>query len=162
MKTLILVRHGKSSWEYSVNDKDRPLKERGINDAHLVSTNFVTQDLKIDAIFSSPANRALHTCMIFLRQMHFNLEEFQVTRLLYDFSGDYVLQFIKELNNDLETVMIFGHNHAFTHIANSLGNTYIDNVPTTGLVVLEFDTDDWSKVSKGKTKQTIFPKQLKE
>ncbi|SDN02662.1 SixA phosphatase family protein [Kriegella aquimaris] len=161
MKTLILVRHGKSSWEYSVNDIDRPLQERGINDALLVSSSFKSQNLKIDAVYSSPANRALHTSMIFLRELNFNLDSFQATKWLYDFSGDYVLQFIKELDNDLDTVMIFGHNHAFTHIANSLGNTYIDNVPTTGLVELEFTTDDWTMVTKGITKQTIFPKHLR-
>ena len=69
MKTLILVRHGKSSWEYSVDDKDRPLKERGVNDGHLISEEFKSQNAStIDAAFSSPANRALHTGMIFLTE----------------------------------------------------------------------------------------------
>lgn len=161
MKTLILVRHGKSSWEYSVGDKDRPLSQRGINDAHLVSDNFNEQSIPIDATFSSPANRALHTSMIFIRQLYFPLDKFRVVNELYDFSGEYVLQFVKELDADLNTVLIFGHNHAFTHIANSLGNTYIDNVPTSGLVQLEFDTKDWKSITKGNTKQTIFPKQLR-
>jgi len=161
MKTLILVRHGKSSWEYSVGDKDRPLLQRGINDALLVSDKFHDQAFHIDSIFSSPANRALHTAMIFCRQMYFPLARFNVTERLYDFSGEEVFQFVKELDNKLATVMIFGHNHAFTHIANSLGNTYIDNVPTSGLVQLDFDVDDWKSIEKGVTKQTIFPKQLR-
>lgn len=161
MKTLILVRHGKSSWEYSVGDKDRPLLQRGINDAHLVSENFNEQALPIDAAFSSPANRALHTSMIFVRQLYFPLNKFRVVNELYDFSGEYVLQFVRELDDDLDTVLIFGHNHAFTQIANSLGNIYIENVPTSGLVQLEFDTDNWKSVEKGSTKQTIFPKELR-
>lgn len=161
MKTLILVRHGKSSWEYSVSDKDRPLLERGINDGLLIGSTFNGQNIKIDAIYSSPANRALHTCMIFLRQLRFPFDKFQVSEQLYDFSGDDVLHFAKELDNRFETVMIFGHNHAFTHLANSLGNTYIENVPTSGLVHLEFDVSDWKSLSKGTTKQTIFPKQLR-
>ena len=161
MKTLILVRHGKSSWEYAVSDKDRPLLERGINDAYLVSSSLNSQNLKIDAIFSSPANRALHTCIIFLRQLGTSFESLEVTDQLYDFSGDEVLGFIENLDNELETVMIFGHNHAFTHIANSLGNTYIENVPTTGLVQLKFDIDNWRSLIKGNTQQTIFPKHLK-
>lgn len=161
MKTLILVRHGKSSWEYSVGDKDRPLLQRGINDAHLVSDTFHESARKIDMIFSSPANRALHTAMIFCRQMYFPLHQFRITERLYDFSGDEVLQFVKELDNATDTVMIFGHNHAFTHIANSLGNTYIENVPTSGLVQLEFDVNEWASIQKGITKQTIFPKALR-
>ncbi len=162
MKTLILVRHGKSSWEYSVNDKDRPLLERGINDGHKVVDSFKQQGVEIDAIYSSPANRALHTCMIFLRNLNFPFSQFEITNELYDFSGDYVLHFIKSLEDSLETVMIFGHNHAFTHLANTLGNLHIDNVPTSGLVQITFDTDRWDLIENGVTNQTIFPKHLKK
>lgn len=161
MKTLILVRHGKSSWEYSVGDKDRPLLQRGINDAHLVADTFHENALTIDMVFSSPANRALHTAMIFCRQMYFPLQRFQLSERLYDFSGDEVLQFVRELDDAVGTVMIFGHNHAFTHIANSLGNSYIENVPTSGLVQLDFDVDQWASVQKGITNRTIFPKALR-
>ncbi|MCJ7466956.1 MAG: histidine phosphatase family protein [Maribacter sp.] len=160
MKTLVLVRHGKSSWEYGVGDRDRPLLEKGINDALLVSSSLKSMNLKIDAVFSSPANRALHTCMIFLRQLNFNFDKFQVTNELYDFSGDDVLHTIKNLDNKLGTVMIFGHNPAFTHIANSLGNTYIDNVPTTGLVQLQFEAEYWASIKKGITVKQVFPKNL--
>ena len=162
MKTLIIVRHGKSSWEYSVSDKDRPLLQRGIFDAISVADVLNEQELSIDAIFSSPANRALHTAMIFLRQLYYPSDKFKVVNELYDFTGDTVLQFVKKIKDSLDTVVIFGHNHAFTHIANSLGNSYIDNVPTSGLVQLNFDVDSWASIEKGITKQTIFPKQLRE
>jgi len=65
MKTIIFVRHGKSSWDYEANDKDRPLKERGINDAHAVSSEIKNLDIPLDFIYASPANRALHTAVIF-------------------------------------------------------------------------------------------------
>lgn len=162
MKKLILVRHGKSSWEYSVSDKDRPLLERGINDAILVSDEFAEQAIEIDAVYSSPANRALHTCAIFLRQLYLPFNKLEVLHELYDFSGNEVLNVLKNLNNDINSVLIFGHNHAFTHIVNSLGNSYIDNVPTAGLVELNFNIDSWSQIAKGTTQQTIFPKQLRE
>ena len=161
MKQLILVRHGKSSWEYSVNDKDRPLLQRGINDGHLVAGSFKEKDLMPDAVFSSPANRALHTCLIFLRQLHFPFNQFEISNELYDFSGEYVLEFIKRMDTSLSTVMLFGHNHAFTHLANSLGSRYIENVPTSGLVQMTFDTDHWSTIAKGTTLDIIFPKNLK-
>ncbi len=161
MKNLILVRHGKSSWEYSVGDKDRPLLERGISDALLVANKLQEKAIKIDAIFSSPANRSLHTAIIFCRQLYFPLNEFKVVERLYDFSGNDILQFIKELDNELKTVIIFGHNHAFTHIANSLGNTYIENVPTSGLVQLQFDVENWASIERGTTEKTIFPKELR-
>lgn len=161
MKTLILVRHGKSSWEHLVDDKDRPLIERGVKDGHSVSQKFKSRTMPIDAVFSSSANRALHTCMIFLRQLNLPFKQLQVTDDLYDFSGEQVLEFLKNMDNQLNTVMIFGHNEAFTNVANSLGNSYIDSVPTTGLVELYFDVNDWTSVKKGTTKRTIFPKDLK-
>ena len=106
------MRHGKSSWEYDVSDKDRPLKERGISDADLVAKKFVTQKIVPDAIFSSPANRALHTGIIFLRNMGYDLSVLKIQEELYDFSGNQVSKFIKGLDNKLGTAMIFGHNYA--------------------------------------------------
>lgn len=161
MKNLILVRHGKSSWKYSVSDKDRPLLQRGINDGHLVVNAFKQKNVAIDAVYSSPANRALHTCLIFLRGLQYPFDQFEITNELYDFSGDDVLQFVRTFDDALDTVMIFGHNHAFTHLANALGSTYIDNVPTSGLVHLTFGTDQWRTLGKGTTANTIFPKHLK-
>lgn len=162
MKQLILMRHGKSSWDYDVSDKDRPLKQRGINDAHLVSQTFGMHAPSMDFIYSSPANRALHTSMIFVRNLEFDLSKFRVNIMLYDFSGNSVEQFVQSLDNSLNTVAIFGHNYAFTSLANTWGDQYIENLPTAGLVHITFAVDDWSKISGGTTKQMVFPKHLKK
>lgn len=161
MKRLIMVRHGKSSWEYDVSDKDRPLKERGINDAHLVSKTFLKDKIEIDYIFSSPANRALHTAMIFSRNLKFDLQKVQIVEDLYDFSGASVQSYVESLDDSLNTVMIFGHNYAFTNLANRWGDQYIENVTTSGLVQIGFEEAKWKSISKGKTEQVIFPKYLK-
>jgi phosphohistidine phosphatase len=65
MKTLILVRHAKSSWKYDVSDRERGLKTRGIEDAHNVVTEFLSTNEMPDTIFCSPAKRAQDTCKIF-------------------------------------------------------------------------------------------------
>ena len=161
MKTIIFVRHGKSSWDYQVGDMDRPLKERGIKDAHLVANHLNSQGYTIDFAYSSPANRALHTGLIFLRTLHYNFDQFQVTDKLYDFSGETVLQFIKSTSNEIATILIFGHNFAFTNLVNSLGDTYIENLPTSGMAILEWNIDNWTEIRKGKTKTLVFPKQLR-
>lgn len=160
MKTVILVRHAKSSWEYSVSDRDRPLMERGIRDADKVAQEVQKKALKIDAAYSSPANRALHTAMIFLRALDVPFSKFELSDALYDFSGNEVRSFINSLDNDLETVIIFGHNEAFTHLANVMGNRYIGNVPTSGVVELKFDVGDWGSVEKGTTIRVLSPKEL--
>lgn len=161
MKNLLLMRHGKSSWKLNVSDIDRPLKQRGITDAHLVGSNLAKENLNIDFAFSSPANRALHTAMICLRNLKFPLDKFRVTQELYDFSGDQVIDFVRSMPDNLSTVLIFGHNHAFTNIANSLGNAHTDNVPTSGFVHIKFEEESWKSIKKGSTLQTIFPKALK-
>ncbi len=161
MKQLILVRHGKSSWDYGVGDKDRPLQERGIKDATLVASHFGALAPPIDMVYSSPAIRALHTCTIFLRSLDYPMGKLRLTEVLYDFSGENVIKFVKGLDNIYETVMIFGHNNAFTEVANLWGNQSIGNVPTSGLVHLKFGTNDWNTVDNGTTEHTLFPKQLK-
>lgn len=161
MKTVILVRHGKSSWEYGVSDQDRPLKERGITDAHLVSDEFKRLSENIDSAYSSPANRALHTCMIFLRNFSYPLKNLEISDELYDFSGEAVMSFIKQLDDNLNKVVIFGHNYALTNIVNQWGNMYIDNVPTSALVQIRFDITSWQTINSGITEHILIPKQLR-
>lgn len=160
MKEIILVRHGKSSWDYGVSDRDRPLQERGIKDALLMARALGTLP-KPDAVFSSPANRALHTCTILMRELRLPLELLRLSESLYDFSGGSVFSFVKGLDDSLGRIMLFGHNHAFTHLANAWGDRHIDNVPTTGCVHVRLEADSWSQVHRGQTLEAIFPKHLK-
>ena len=161
MKTLVLIRHGKSSWEYDVSDRERPLKKRGINDIALVSEAFKDSNFKADIVFSSPANRAYSTCKLFLKHLKIPSETCEVVEDLYDFGGQNVINFLKSLNDDYKNVIIFGHNHAFTSISNIFGTKFIDNLPTSGLVMIQFNTNQWSKIKEGETLLTLFPKELK-
>ena len=162
MKKVTLVRHGKSSWEYDVGDRDRPLKKRGIADAGLVSKEFNDCGVMPEVVFSSPAKRAFETCKIFVRNLNIIEENVRINDVLYDFGGQNVIQFIRLLPNSYKNVMIFGHNHAFTSIVNTYGSVYIDNLPTSGLVVLEFDIENWNDLKQGETVKTIFPRDLKD
>ncbi|MEZ4802713.1 MAG: phosphoglycerate mutase family protein [Gelidibacter sp.] len=161
MKTLILIRHAKSSWDHDVIDKNRPLSNRGVQDANLLSNELLKLNLIPDAIFSSPAIRALTTCKIFMDTLNYAPNLLRVTENLYDFGGQRVVEFIYNMDDMYDNIMIFGHNHAFTAIANKFGDLYIDNVPTCGLVMLQFNTVAWKNIDKGHTKMTLFPKHLK-
>ncbi|MBQ4914529.1 histidine phosphatase family protein [Maribacter sp. MMG018] len=161
MKNLLLMRHGKSSWELNVGDQDRALLQRGIMDAHLVGAKLAEENMAIDYVFSSPANRALHTAIICLRSLKYPLNRLKIVPDLYDFSGNGVLDFLKSLDDGLDTVLLFGHNHAFTHLVNSLGDRHIDNLPTSGFAHIQFNEGSWKDISRGSTIKTIFPKQLK-
>ncbi|NND62915.1 MAG: histidine phosphatase family protein [Flavobacteriaceae bacterium] len=162
MKTLYMVRHAKSSWKHDVIDHQRPLKGRGKNDGVLVSEHLKDKINPPERIISSDAVRALSTAKYFKSAFEISDKNFITDHSLYDFSGHNVIDIIKNLDDSLNTVMIVGHNHAFTSIANMLGNTYIDNVPTCGFVYLEFKDDKWSEVKTGVTKMTVFPRDLKK
>jgi len=160
MKSIILVRHGKSSWEYDVNDRERPLKMRGEKDAKLVANQFIKTN-NVSKIYTSPAKRALSTCEIFISVLGLSENALNIKEELYDFGGESVVDFIKNLSDEFDDVMIFGHNHAFTSIVNNFGNKFIDNLPTSGLVKINFEIDNWKALNKGNTELIIIPKELK-
>lgn len=162
MKSIVLVRHGKSSWEFDVSDARRPLKQRGIKDAQLVANEFFKSNKIPAQIFSSPANRALSTCKIFVHALNLSENSISIEDDLYDFGGESVIRFIKNLPNSYDDIMIFGHNHAFTSIANIFGDKFIENVPTSGLIKLKFDIHNWKDLKQGTTELIIIPKELKQ
>lgn len=161
MKKIILVRHAKSSWKYQVKDHDRPLKKRGVNDAKLLSTYTNKMISTPELLWSSSANRALSTAKIFAKNWGIPMHEVKVKKELYDFSGSDLIKTIKECENTINSLMIFGHNFAITDFVNTFGNLYIENVPTCGFVVLEFDMVNWKELSKGKVVYKLFPKEIK-
>ena len=161
MKTLLIVRHAKSSWEYPVDDKDRPLKLRGIKDAHLVANHIADKINTPNVIFSSIANRALHTCAIFTRCLEYPFDKVIIKENMYDFGGSGLVETVKSCDDSVDTLMVFGHNHAITAVVNMYGSKQFDNVPTSGAVVIQFETNSWKKISDGSTILKVFPKDLK-
>ncbi|GAB1855508.1 histidine phosphatase family protein [Flavobacteriaceae bacterium MHTCC 0001] len=161
MKKLILIRHAKSSWEFDVIDHERPLNNRGVNDAHLISRELKTLNINIDIAICSDANRAKSTADIILPKLNIESTKITYNHKLYDFSGRDLVDVIKNTDRAVKTLLIFGHNHAITAFVNTYGSTYIENVPTCGVVAIEFETDQWSNIANGSTVFTLFPKDLK-
>lgn len=162
MKNLILIRHAKSSWEAPQNDFDRPLTKRGISDAHLISEHVISYLPKSFIMRSSAAKRATDTAIIFAQNFLIPLESIQVDENLYTFDEKSLEQYIRNLNNDYESVILFGHNEAITNFVNKFGNIFIENVTTSGFVSLAFDSAQWSDISRGQTKKVLFPRDLKK
>jgi phosphohistidine phosphatase len=161
MKILYMARHAKSSWKHDVIDHQRPLKGRGRRDGKLVSEYVAKNHKAPEKMISSDAVRALSTAKYFKKAFQVADEDFSTNHSLYDFSGQNAMEVIKNLDDSHECIMIVGHNHAFTSIVNMLGNEYIDNLPTCGFVIIEFDVEKWSDISTGKTATMVFPRHLK-
>lgn len=161
MKNLILVRHAKSCWETPFQDVDRPLSHRGITDAHLVSSTLSIYIPKSFLIWSSIAKRASDTAMIFAQNISFPIENIIFKEDLYTFDENQLEKVIKSCNNLYESVILFGHNEAITNFVNKFGDYILPNIPTAGFVSIQFDSDQWSSIKKGRILKTIFPKDLK-
>ena len=161
MKRIVLVRHAKSSWEHDVTDLKRPLSNTGYNDALLMSGVFNNLNIKIDTIFSSPALRTKQTAEVFLKNIKpFNLNNYNLDSELYDFQGNNVEMFIKNLNNNFESVMIFTHNNSFNNLFSKFSNINGKCVPTCGILIFEFDVSLWRNINSGKSSY-YFPKNFK-
>jgi phosphohistidine phosphatase len=161
MKNLILIRHAKSSWEAPLHDKDRPLTHQGMKDAHLVSSSINNFIPKTYIVWSSSAERASETALIFAQNISYPIESIVFKDELYTFDENKLEKVIKSCNNGIESVILFGHNEAITNFVNKFGDAFINNVPTAGFVSLQFDADNWENIKKGKTQKIIFPKDLK-
>lgn len=157
MKTLFIVRHGKSDWNFrSVKDIDRTLKERGINDGYTMANRLLKKNLLPEIIISSTANRAFHSALIFSRVLNIEGDKIIPDESLYLSDEDDILSVIYGCDNEINSLMIFGHNPGFTDLANYLSHLNISNVPTTGIVILNFDTNSWSEISKSNLTNEYF------
>ena len=120
-KTLLLVRHAKSSWDISnLTDFDRPLNDRGKKDAPAMAKRLINKKIHIDAFVSSPAKRAKKTAELFCKEYGKNEEEIIFITRLYHAPSEIFFEVISELNNNLNTVAIFSHNPGITEFVNQL------------------------------------------
>ena len=157
MKKLILIRHAKSSWEFDLKDLERPLSKRGINDSKIMTDVVNNVCKEVEIVFCSVARRASETCNIFMK----NITQKKKIKLiysedLYDFSGNKVDEFIKKINNKLNSVMIFSHNNTCTNLLLKYSKEQT-HVPTCGVLIFNFDVSLWSEINFG-TCQKYFPK----
>lgn len=161
MKTLYLLRHAKASWDEDVEDHQRSLKKRGISDSESIAKEVASRLPAPEIMVTSDAKRAMMTAKSFQTTWNIKETDFHKQHRLYDFQGAEVLKFIKNLDDRNSTVMLVGHNYAFTAIANMFGDIKIDEIPTCGFVAIRFDVLHWKQVSKGETFFHVFPRQLK-
>jgi phosphohistidine phosphatase len=156
-KILFIGRHAKSSWDFPERDDiDRPLAERGLANAYDMAGRMKKRGDMPEYIISSPASRALHTAIIFARELKFPMKRLRVNEDLYMSGEDSLLKIITGMNGKFGSLMIFGHNPDFTNLANYFLKDQIYNIPTCGLVRMHFDVDEWGKISRSNLSDYFF------
>jgi phosphohistidine phosphatase len=160
-KQLIIVRHGKSSWKYeNIEDFDRHLKEKGIHDVFTMAKRLDKQHLKPDLMITSPAIRAFHTANIMARTLDYPLDRIQIQKAFYPGRADDIIQIINKADDNLDSIMIFGHNPAFTNVANYFLQEDIEKLPTSGIAKVRLETNSWKNIDKCHTENILldYPK----
>jgi phosphohistidine phosphatase len=150
VKTLIIVRHAKSSWDnLDLKDSERPLNDWGEKDAPRMAKRLKEREITPGLLLSSPAVRAIETCRHIANVLVYPFEKIKTDPRLYHADEDTLLQIVRELKDRDDCVMLFGHNPGLTIFTNLLLNEDIDNIPTCGIVSALLKVSFWSKVSYG-------------
>jgi phosphohistidine phosphatase len=156
-KQLLLCRHAKSSWNNeTLSDFDRPLNKRGERDAPEMGRRLAQQGMRPDLIMTSPAVRARATAEYLAARLGYPQEKLKINSGQYAATVAALLAFLRALEPCCGRVMMVGHNPEFTALANLLGNLDIGNIPTCGIVALEFPVTTWKEVTGGSGKLLFF------
>lgn len=164
MKQLIVIRHAKSSWDKpEFADHARPLNKRGLRDAPNMASRLKEKRIFPDIMISSPALRALNTCLIFAKELSFSKEKIITRDSLYHASAEEILDVVRSLpdfDDTEEVALLFGHNPGLTEFVNLLAGENIMNIPTCGVASISLRAHTWREVNfqSGELQFFDFPK----
>jgi len=161
MKTLVLIRHSKSDWsDPTLTDIERPLNKRGKRDAPFMAKILKEKGVYPDLIITSPATRALQTLEYFLDEFKYNKSKVMVRDEIYSMGATAIRKLLSNIDDNHNTVFLIGHNPDITSLGNQLSDMFIDNIPTTGILCIDFEFDSWRNIltQSGKLRFFEYPK----
>lgn len=157
MKTVLIVRHAKSSWDFStLNDFDRALNERGHKDAPVIGKRLFDKGIEINAFISSTAKRAFTTASYIAEA--YGVKEKDIIKVpeLYHAAPPVFYNVINEVDNQFNNIAIFSHNPGITDFVNQLTNRQIDNMPTCAVFAVKVNIDNWKDFKKAEKEFWFF------
>jgi phosphohistidine phosphatase len=171
MRTLLLLRHAKSSWDDpDLEDFDRPLAPRGLKAAPLVAARLASKGPRPDLVLCSPAARARQTWSLVARNLG---DEIEVRELqgLYPGSPSRLLEAVHRVPDAAACVLLVGHNPGMEQLAMALAGPRSkpkalaklrSRFPTAALAEIAFDAATWAAVARGqgRLKRFVWPKDL--
>ena len=157
MKTLTLIRHAKSSWNHpGLADFDRPLNSRGERDAPRMGIRLAEAGLTPDLIVTSPAARAQATCRCLADALGYAQEHTQLKREIYEAGLHDLVDVVRALDPEANTVCMVGHNPGFSEFAHYLSGEAIGSLPTCGVVHLRWKNGAWADLAQGSGELVFF------
>lgn len=157
MKNLYLVRHAKSSWKdfEILSDFERPLNKRGKRDAPFMGNILLKMGILPELLLSSPAQRARSTAIEIAKAINYPIDNIQYKAAIYEASIYELIDIVQNLPEQYQSAMLFGHNPAFTILANIYSDKPIENLPTCGILAIQFEVDTWA-AAKAETAQLLW------
>jgi phosphohistidine phosphatase len=142
MKTLLLLRHAKSSWKHpEMADHDRPLNKRGKQAAPLMGELLQNEDLIPDFILCSSAVRAHRTALLVAKACGYK-GEIKLTRELYLAEPEDYVEVLRQVDEKHARVLVVGHNPGLESLIEALTGEAIA-MPTASLAYLELSLQRW-------------------
>jgi phosphohistidine phosphatase len=164
MKTLLLMRHAKSSWkDTSIPDHDRPLAKRGLRDSNRMGELLGQRELIPQVILCSSAVRAAETARIIDEVCGCNCPV-TLSDKLYLAEADTYISELSQLPDDLERVMLIGHNPGLESLLQVLSGQ-IESLPTAVIAYLSLPIQHWADLitsTEGELIELWRPKELAE
>lgn len=161
MKTLLVLRHAKSSWDHSdLADHDRPLNKRGLRAAPRMGQLLVEQDLVPDLILSSTAVRARTTAELVADECE-SPPSIDYLPSLYGAGPHEYLEAVSAAGGGGERIMVVGHNPGLETLVTVLTGES-ERMPTAAVARIELDIDEWEEVvdARGRLVSLWRPKEL--
>lgn len=154
MKTLLILRHAKSSWgKPELPDHERPLNKRGKHDAPRVGKLLREEGLVPDVILSSTARRARETAERVIETSGFEGNLLLIPEF-YHGSYEAMLELLREVPEDADNVMVVGHNPELEEFIQELADEYA-RLPTAALAKVELPIQKWSELRETVTGKLV-------
>ncbi len=164
MKTLILLRHAKSSWDYpELSDAERPLNKRGRRDAPKMGKWFKKNCNTPELIITSHSVRTLATISKFGAELGLKGKDYHTEPKLYHATPSGIWDITKSISDEVNSALLVGHNPGFTEFVNQLcPSQAIDNIPTCGIFGVKLHCSTWQEAQEAKAEFMFFqyPKNL--
>ena len=157
MKKLLLIRHAKATHETGYVDFERPLQERGLQDAAIMAARLKEKNLIPQILVASPALRTLSTANVF--SQHLAVPQPQTNKDIYEATTLSLVKVINALPNEYDFIALVGHNPGMSDVLYYL-TRQLQDVPTCAMMLIEFDTDSWMEIIEdaGKLVEYDYPK----
>jgi len=163
IKTLYLIRNAKSDWnDIGASDFERGITKKGKKDIKTMSSYLMLKNIMPNVVLSSCALRAQQTTDILVGSLQYKGKVDYLEELYYTPTHRLLdIIYMQDLSDNV--VFVIGHNPQLTDMANLLINEHISKIPSSGIVAIDFDINEWSELhhTKGKIDFFITPKQFK-